>query len=104
MSDSPTALVLRHLRHGRQRATSIPSLAAATRLSEREVRAALADLLNLQRIAVVTLACNPGVFIAETPEELDLADKHLRGKTMALLRRRRALRLCRMQLTSETLF
>lgn len=50
-----------------------------------------------RRVPVVTLPTNPGVFVASTPEELELAIAGIRGRAMALLRRQRGLRLCRPQ-------
>ena len=58
-----------------------------------------------RRVPVVTLPTNPGVFVAVTPAELELAIKGIRGRAMSLLRRQRGLRLCREPLTySTTLF
>jgi len=73
-------------------------------VTERTVREGLEQLVNERRVPVVTLPTNPGVFVAVTPEELDSADAHLRSKAMALLRRRRSLRLCREALGNLTLF
>jgi hypothetical protein len=45
------------------------------------------------------------VFVAETPEELELAIRGIRSRAMALLSRQRGLRLCREQVAySERLF
>ena len=95
----------RALPRGRARATSVSELAATTGLSEREVRAGLSELLSDYRIPVVTLPIRRGVYLAETPEDIDQADAHIKSKAMSLLRRRRALRLVRDQLAySPTLF
>lgn len=103
--DPSAELLLRYLPQGRKHATSVSALSLATGLSPREVRAALEELVNVHRVPVVTLPTNPGVFIAETPDEVELGDAHLRAKAMALLRRRRSLRLCRERLAwSPTLF
>lgn len=90
---------------GRAGATSVRDLVRVTGLDERTVRQGIEQLVNERRIPVVTLTTNPGVFIARTPDELDLADAHLRSKAMAILHRRRSLRLCREELAwSPTLF
>jgi hypothetical protein len=93
------------LPRGRQIATSVPDLARWLNLSDREIRGGLEQLVNDRRVPVVTLPIAKGVFVATSAEDLDLADDHLRRKAMALLHRRRSLRLCRERLTfSETLF
>jgi hypothetical protein len=97
------------LPYGRNNATSIPSLCRQLDMSDRAVREGIQQLvdgeLNNRRVPVVTLTTSPGVWIALTPEELDLADSHLRSKAMSLLHRRRSLRLCREELAwSPTLF
>ncbi|MCL5736983.1 MAG: hypothetical protein M1274_15695 [Actinobacteria bacterium] len=90
------------LPHGRASATSIPALRRLTNMSDREVRAAIEELVTVQHVPVVTAA---GVFIAETPEDVDLAVANLRARSMAMLRRCRALRLARESLAwSPTLF
>jgi len=91
----PLTDLARALPRGRTQATSISELAATTGLSEREVRAGLSELLTDHRVPVVTLPTRRGVYLAETPEDIDQADAHIRSKAMSLLRRRRALRLCR---------
>jgi hypothetical protein len=83
------------LPRGRKKATSIPALCSRLGASERSVREGIEELVNLCRLPVVTLPTNPGVFVAVTPEELDLGDAHLAAKAGALLRRRRSLRMCR---------
>ena len=83
------------LPYGRENATSIPALCRVLGMSDRAVRDGIEELVNVERVPVVTLTTNPGVFIALTPEEVDLADAHLRSKAMAILHRRRSLRLCR---------
>jgi hypothetical protein len=101
------------LPRGRENATSIPTLVDkmmacrsgwAYMTEARIIRDGLQQLVNERRVPVVTLPTNPGVFVAVTPEELDLADAHLRSKAMALLKRRRSLRLCREALGNPTLF
>lgn len=90
---------------GRRRATSMGELADRLGCSDREVRQLIEELVNDFHVEIVTLPVRRGVFVAETPQEIDLAEAHLRSKTMALLRRRRALRLCRERLAySPTLF
>jgi hypothetical protein len=71
---------------------------------DREVREGLEELIDQRRVPVVTLPTNPGVFVAVTPAELELAIASIRGRAMALLRRQRGLRLCREPLFSKTLF
>lgn len=86
------------LPRGRTNATSVPALAARLGISDRAVREGIEQLVNGElgtRVPVVTLPTNPGVFVATTPAELDLGDAHIRAKAMALLHRRRSLRLCR---------
>lgn len=93
------------LPHGRGKATTIKALAAATGMSDRAVRDELARLVNEARVPIVTLPTERGIFVAQTPEEIDLADQHLKAKAMSLLHRRRSLRLCRERLEwSPTLF
>jgi hypothetical protein len=82
---------------GREHATSVARLSYATGESDRTIRAEI-ERLVLAGFPVVTLPTNPGVFLAETPEEIDLADKHLKSKAMAMLRRRRALRFAKTDL------
>jgi hypothetical protein len=97
--------LLPHLPAGRCHATSIPALSSLSGLSEREVRAEIERLVTEDRIPVCTLPVSSGIWIAETPDELELADAHIRSKAMSLLKRRRALRLCRERLAwSPTLF
>jgi hypothetical protein len=96
------------LPYGREQATSIPALCRLTGMSDRAVREGIQQLVDgglHERVPIVTLPTNPGVWIALTPEELDLADAHLRAKAMSILHRRRNLRLSREQLCwSPTLF
>lgn len=93
------------LPRGYENATSIPELSRMLGWSDRAVRECIEELVNTERVPVVTLPRNPGVFVAVSPEELDLGDSHLRSKAMALLHRRRSLRLCRERLAwSPTLF
>jgi hypothetical protein len=98
----------RALPRGLAHATSIPALVARLGVSERIVRAGIEQLVNGdmgRRVPVVTLSVAPGVFVAVTPQEVDMADAHLRSKAMSLLHRRRSLRLCREQLAFQpTLF
>ena len=93
------------LPYGRSNATSIPTLCRMLGWSDRTVRDGIEALVSERHVAVVTLPTNPGVFIALTPEEVDMADAHLKSKAMSLLHRRRALRMCRERLAwSPTLF
>ncbi len=98
------------LPRGRENACSVADLAEVMTLcghpmSDRTIREGLEQLVNQYRVPVCTLPCKNGVFVAATPEELDQADAHLRSKALALLRRRRSLRLCREHLAwSPTLF
>ena len=94
----------RILPRGRANATSIPALMRALGWSDRQVREGLERLVteglepqarDPRRVPVVTLPTSPGVFVAATPEELELAIASIRGRAMALLRRQRGLRLCR---------
>ncbi len=85
--------MIEYLPHGRSNATSIPALRAATGLSDREVRAEIERLILEERVPVCTLPTNPGVFVAVTPEEVDLAQRQIRSRAGALLRRARALRI-----------
>lgn len=104
-----TPAELDHLAHtlpkGRVKACTVADLAYDMCASDRYIREGLEQLVNERRIPVVTLPTNPGVFIAITPEEVDLADANLRSRAMAILHRRRSLRLCRERLAySPTLF
>lgn len=74
--------LLPHLPLGRQNATSIPTLSLLSGLSEREVRAEIERLITEDRIPVCTLPTVNGVWIAETPEELELADSHIRNRAI----------------------
>lgn len=100
----------RILPRGRKSACSVADLAdamcaAGMYVSDRAVREGLEQLLSERRVPVCTLPVAKGVFVAVTPEEMDAADAHLRSKAMALLHRRRSLRLCRERLSwSPTLF
>jgi hypothetical protein len=93
------------LPRGAQNGTDIPTLSIATGLHERAVREGLSLLLNDHRIAVCTAPRPNGIYVATTPEECDEADRNLRSRALAILRRRRALRLAGERLEySETLF
>jgi len=94
------------LPRGEAKATSVPVLARLFAVDEREIREGLEQLvteglepqaLDPQRVPVVTLTRRGGrsVYVAVTPEELEKAIKHIRGKALANLRRARGLRLCR---------
>ncbi|MFA5636581.1 MAG: hypothetical protein WC977_11855 [Anaerovoracaceae bacterium] len=107
MSPSELRTLDRALPRGRAAATSIPALARALRWDERQVREGIEQLVceglqpqetDPRRVPVVTLPTSPGVFVAMTPEELELAIRGIRGRAMALLRRQRGLRLCRDEL------
>ncbi len=63
-------------------------------MSDREVRAAIEELVTVQHVPVVTLPTNPGVFVAVTSEEVQLARRQIRSRALSLLRRDRALRIC----------
>ena len=102
------------LPHGRANATSIPALMRALGWTDRQVREGLEQLVteglqpqarDPRRVAVVTLPTSPGVFVAATPDELELAIEGMRGRGIACLKRARGLRLCREQVTyKEALF
>jgi hypothetical protein len=104
----------RALPRGEQNATSIPALCRALGWTDRQTREGIEQLIteglepqarDPQRVPVVTLPKRDGVFVATSPEELELAIKGIRGRAMALLRRQRGLRLCREPLTHpQTLF
>lgn len=96
--------LLPHIPTGRRHATSVSQLSALSGLSDREVRAEIERLLKEDRVPVCTLPTTNGVWIADGPEDIDAADKHLKAKAMSLLRRRRALRLCREPLVNGRLF
>lgn len=98
-------VVLKHLPRGRANATSIPALVAATGLTEREVRAAIEELVTLRHLPVCTLPTSRGVWLATTPDEVLEAEAQLRSRAMALLERCRGLRFARERLEySPTLF
>lgn len=95
----------RNIPHGLSRATSVPALMLALNASDRQVRDGLEQLISERGIPIVTLGRNPGVFVATTPEELDMGDEDLRKRAMAILVRRRNLRRCLPRLVyRETLF
>lgn len=86
------------LPHGRENATSIKELVFLTELSDRQVRAEIERLVMEERVPVVTLPSASGsVYVATTPEELDAGIGHISAKAGALLRRKRALRQCRVE-------
>jgi hypothetical protein len=98
--------MLEYIPQGQRRATSIPTLAALTGLSDRAVREEIARLVNEEHVPIVT-APTPGgsVYLATTPEELDHVIQTARSRAMANLRRARAYRLCRERLSwSNELF
>ena len=104
MNPTDLATLYRALPQGRANATSVPALMRALGWSDRQVREGLEQLVceglepqarDPRRVPVVTLPTSPGVFVAATPEELELAIAGIRGRAMALLRRQRGLRLCR---------
>lgn len=97
--------LLAYIPIGRAAAVSVADLVRAADLSDREVRLELARLLNDEHIPVCSLPIRRGIWIAETPEEADVAAEQLRCRAMSLLERCRALRLCRESLAwSPTLF
>lgn len=114
MTPSDLERLARALPYGREHATSVPALMRALGWSDRQVREGLEQLVceglrpqarDPRRVPVVTLPTSPGVFVAETPEELELAIRGIRSRAMALLSRQRGLRLCREQVAySERLF
>ncbi len=91
--------VLDCLGPGRRNGTSVPDLARATGLSNREVRAEIERLVVEERIPIVTLPTARGVFLAATPDEIDLAVAGLRSRSLSMLRRCRALRIAREGMT-----
>jgi hypothetical protein len=86
--------LLFHLPYGEANATSIPALARASGMSQREVRAEIERLVIEDHIPVVCFPTNPGVFIAVTIEEARRGRKQIRSRAGALLRRGRALGFC----------
>ena len=105
MTDLDLRLLDALLPRGFQNATSIPHLSRCTGWNERKVREGLEMLLNDHRVAVCTLAQPNGVYVAVSPEECEAADHNLRSRALAILRRRRALRLAGERLNySSTLF
>jgi len=102
------------LPRGRSNATSVPALMRQLGWTDRQVREGLEQLIteglqpqarDPRRVPVVTLPTSPGVFVAATPEELELAIAGMRGRGIACLKRARGLRLCREQVAySSTLF
>lgn len=103
-------LLNRHLPRGQANATSVPALCRTLRWSDRQVREGMEQLvtqglkpqaIDPMRVPVVTLPKLNGVFVAVTPEELELAIGSIRGRALALLRRQRGLRLCREPLANN---
>ena len=104
MTPSELRLLDACLPRGEHNATSIPALSRMLGCNERSVREGIEQLItegitpqskDPRRVPVVTLPTNPGVYVAVTPEELELAIRSIRSRAMALLRRQRGLRLCR---------
>ncbi len=102
MKQSLLAVLPRGPRH----AVSVGYLAARLETNEREIRAALENLVCEDHIPVCTLPSPKGsIYIATTPEELDAGIAHISAKAGALLKRKRALRMCREYLAYKpTLF
>ncbi|HZJ03018.1 MAG TPA: hypothetical protein VFE20_04930 [Thermoleophilia bacterium] len=98
--------LLNALPTGRENGTSVPALAHALGISDRECRALIEALVMEDRVPVVTTpSTKASVYIAATPEELDAGIGHISSKAGALLRRKRALRQCREHLAwKPTLF
>ena len=78
---------------GRENACCIADLVYATGLTDRAVRQEIERLVVEDHIPICTLPTLFGVFVAETPEEVDLAQRQIRSRAGALLRRARALRI-----------
>ena len=105
MSPAEATFLNALLPRGRANACSVPHLARCTGWNERAVREGLEHLLTEYRVPVCTLPVKDGVYVAVTPEECDAADRNLRSRALAILRRRRALRLAGERLAwSPTLF
>ena len=94
-----TASELDHLYYiiprGRANACSVADLAYDLCGSDRYVRDLIKTLIEERHVPIVTGTGSKSVFVAETPEELDEALAHINSRAMSLLKRKRALRLCR---------
>lgn len=95
MDPSDLTHLERILPRGRANACSVADLAYDLCSSDRYVRAAIKTLIEERRVPVVTGTTGASVFVAQTPEELDEALAHINSRAMSLLKRKRALRLCR---------
>ena len=105
MTASDLTLLDAILPRGAANGTDIYTLSIATGLNERSVREGLEELLTIHRVAVCTAPRPNGVYVATCPEECEEADRNLRSRAMAILKRRRALRLAGERLAwSPTLF
>ena len=97
--------LLRMLPVGRESGTSVPALARALDISERETRALIEELVTQDHEPICTLPTRNGVYRAATVEELDEARAQLHSRAMSLLTRCRALTLAGEELAwSPTLF
>lgn len=108
MTAGPTAThdaLMAAIPRGRRNATSIPALCAALGCSNRELRAAIEELVTEEHQPICTLPTRHGIWLAESPEEVEEAAGQLHSRAMSLLERCRALRLAGEALAySPTLF
>lgn len=95
MDASDLQHLARILPRGRANACSVADLAYDMCASDRYVRDAIKTLIEEHRIPIVTGTTGKSVYVAETPEEIDEALAHINSRAMSLLKRKRALRLCR---------
>ncbi len=95
MDSADLAHLERILPRGRANACSVSDLAYDLCASDRYVRDAIKTLIEERHVPIVTGTTGKSVYIAETPEELDEALAHINSRAMSLLKRKRALRLCR---------
>ncbi len=77
---------------GRVNAVTQPWIAGQTGMSVREVQAALHALVADHKLSICTTSGKPpGVFIARDAVDLQIGERNLRGRIIAIARRYRAL-------------
>ncbi len=99
------ARLLSILPTGRENGTSVPALARALGISDRECRALIEELVTEDHAPICSQPTRNGIYLAASAEELDQARAQLHSRAMSLLERCRALRLAAEEMSwTPTLF
>jgi hypothetical protein len=93
MENAPLVLLHLQLHRGRENGTSMAAIGEALWIPEREVRAAIAYLVEHDHEPIVCLPCKNGVFLATNKAELKAERDLVWARIRALFKRLRGLRL-----------